>query len=89
MDVLQTVGRAITHLPETFHPHRQIKKVYEQRRQMIETGARGAEGGEGALVFGRAGPLPGAGSWGGVVLGRLASAVAVCSLASARRPRQL
>lgn len=38
MDVLKSVGQAITSLPEQFTPHRQIKKVYEQRRHMIESG---------------------------------------------------
>eukprot|EP00775_Hariotina_reticulata_P006514 gene6515-6741_t len=38
IDILKSVGKAITALPEHFTPHRQIKKVYEQRRQMIETG---------------------------------------------------
>jgi len=41
IDILKSVGQAITALPEDFTPHRQIKKVYEQRRQMIETGAKG------------------------------------------------
>lgn len=38
MDVLKSVGDAITRLPEDFTPHRQIKKVYEARRAMIESG---------------------------------------------------
>lgn len=29
---------AITQLPDSLTPHRQIKKIYEQRRAMIETG---------------------------------------------------
>lgn len=29
---------AITHLPEDFAAHKQIKKVYEARRAMIESG---------------------------------------------------
>lgn len=37
-ELLMSVGEAITQLPATFTPHRQIKKVYEQRRKMIETG---------------------------------------------------
>ncbi|MEW5306228.1 MAG: hypothetical protein WDW36_008709 [Sanguina aurantia] len=37
-DLLKTVGVAITDLPTTFTAHKQIKKVYEQRRAMIETG---------------------------------------------------
>lgn len=38
-ELLRTTGHAITALPEDFTPHRQIKKVYEQRRAMIESGA--------------------------------------------------
>lgn len=38
MDLLKTVGAAVTALPEGFSAHRQIRKVYEARRQMIETG---------------------------------------------------
>eukprot|EP00877_Chromochloris_zofingiensis_P000629 jgi/Chrzof1/10567/Cz05g03220.t1_OGD[v5.2] len=38
MDLLKSLGMAITELPQTFTPHRQIKKVYEQRRHMIESG---------------------------------------------------
>jgi 2-oxoglutarate dehydrogenase E1 component len=45
MDVLKTVGAAITHLPEGFNAHRQIRKVYESRRAMIATGEGGREGG--------------------------------------------
>lgn len=37
-DILKSVGKAFTALPEDFTPHRQIKKVYEQRRAMIESG---------------------------------------------------
>ncbi|CAI0443075.1 unnamed protein product [Linum tenue] len=37
-EILKTVGKAITSLPETFKPHRAVKKVYDQRAQMIETG---------------------------------------------------
>jgi 2-oxoglutarate dehydrogenase E1 component len=39
--LLKSVGEAITKLPEDFTPHRQIKKIYEARRDMIETGKRG------------------------------------------------
>lgn len=35
-DMLLEVGKAITTLPADFTPHRQIKKVYETRRAMIE-----------------------------------------------------
>ncbi|CAM8909347.1 unnamed protein product [Rhodiola kirilowii] len=37
-DILKTVGKAITTLPDTFKPHRAVKKIYDQRNQMIETG---------------------------------------------------
>jgi 2-oxoglutarate dehydrogenase complex dehydrogenase (E1) component-like enzyme len=37
-EILKSVGKAFTALPEDFTPHRQIKKVYEQRRAMIESG---------------------------------------------------
>jgi 2-oxoglutarate dehydrogenase E1 component len=36
--VLKSVGEAITQLPAGFTPHRQIKKIYEARKEMIETG---------------------------------------------------
>lgn len=35
---MKNVGKVVTHLPENFKPHRAVKKVYEQRAQMIETG---------------------------------------------------
>ena len=37
-EILKNVGKAITHFPDNFKPHRAVKKVYEQRAQMIETG---------------------------------------------------
>ena len=37
-EILKNVGKAITTLPDHFKPHRAVKKVYEQRAQMIETG---------------------------------------------------
>ncbi|CAB4301112.1 unnamed protein product [Prunus armeniaca] len=37
-EILKSVGKAVTALPETFKPHRAVKKNYEQRAQMIETG---------------------------------------------------
>lgn len=37
-EILKNVGKAITSLPETFKPHRAVKRVYDQRAQMIETG---------------------------------------------------
>ena len=41
MDILNQVGVAITELPPSFSPHRQIKKVYEGRRAMIDSGGVG------------------------------------------------
>lgn len=35
-DSLEWVGRAISTLPSDFAPHKQIQKVYDQRRRMIE-----------------------------------------------------
>lgn len=37
-EILKNVGKAVTTLPDNFKPHRGVKKVYEQRAQMIETG---------------------------------------------------
>ncbi|KAI9128126.1 hypothetical protein K1719_001119 [Acacia pycnantha] len=37
-EILKTVGKAITALPENFTAHRAVKKIYETREQMIETG---------------------------------------------------
>lgn len=37
-EILKNVGKAITSLPETFKPHRAVKRNYDQRAQMIETG---------------------------------------------------
>lgn len=37
-EILKNVGKTITSLPETFKPHRAVKRVYDQRAQMIETG---------------------------------------------------
>uniref|UniRef100_A0A7N0SV57 2-oxoglutarate dehydrogenase, mitochondrial n=2 Tax=Kalanchoe fedtschenkoi TaxID=63787 RepID=A0A7N0SV57_KALFE len=37
-EILKNVGKAISTLPENFKPHRAVKKIYEQRAQMIETG---------------------------------------------------
>lgn len=36
-EILKNVGKAITSLPETFKPHRAVKRIYDQRAQMIET----------------------------------------------------
>ena len=38
MNILKQVGVFVTELPSTFTPHKQIKKVYELRRAMIESG---------------------------------------------------
>jgi 2-oxoglutarate dehydrogenase complex dehydrogenase (E1) component-like enzyme len=38
MDILKQIGLAITELPPTFAAHKMIKKVYDSRRQMIESG---------------------------------------------------
>ncbi|KAG9453077.1 hypothetical protein H6P81_005981 [Aristolochia fimbriata] len=37
-EILKNVGKAITALPENFKPHKGVKRIYEQRAQMIETG---------------------------------------------------
>eukprot|EP01018_Ginkgo_biloba_P020671 Gb_03657 [translate_table: standard] len=37
-EILKNVGKAITALPETFKPHRAIKRIFDLRAQMIETG---------------------------------------------------
>jgi 2-oxoglutarate dehydrogenase E1 component len=37
-DLLKSVGKAITTLPDTFTPHRAIKRVFDTRAAMIETG---------------------------------------------------
>lgn len=37
-EILKSVGKAITTLPENFKAHRAVKKIFEQRAQMIETG---------------------------------------------------
>ena len=38
MELLKEVGTAITTIPENFTPHRQIAKVYEARRNMVQSG---------------------------------------------------
>ena len=38
MDILKQVGMAATAIPESFTPHRVVKRVYDARRKMIETG---------------------------------------------------
>ncbi|KAK9741391.1 hypothetical protein RND81_03G102100 [Saponaria officinalis] len=37
-DIVRTVGKAISTLPENLKAHRVVKKIYEQRHKMIETG---------------------------------------------------
>ena len=46
------MGLAITELPEQFQSHRRLKKVYEDRRKMIETGENVDWGMAEALAFG-------------------------------------
>ncbi len=46
------VGYAITKMPEGFHLHKGVKRVYDQRRQMIETGEGVDWGMAEALAFG-------------------------------------
>ncbi|GMN57272.1 hypothetical protein TIFTF001_026374 [Ficus carica] len=37
-EILKSVGKAITSLPDNFKPHSTVKRAYLQRAQMIETG---------------------------------------------------
>ncbi|KAH9603701.1 hypothetical protein KSS87_007452 [Heliosperma pusillum] len=37
-EILKNVGKAITSIPETFKPHKAVKRIYDNRAQMIETG---------------------------------------------------
>ncbi|KAM7492068.1 hypothetical protein LguiA_034989 [Lonicera macranthoides] len=37
-EILKNVGKAITTLPDTFKPHRAVKKIFSERSKMIETG---------------------------------------------------
>ena len=46
------MGYAITKMPEGFHLHKGVKRVYDQRRQMIETGEGIDWGMAEALAFG-------------------------------------
>lgn len=50
--VLCQVGYAITKIPEDFTLHKGVKRVYEQRRQMIESGEGVDWGTAEALAFG-------------------------------------
>lgn len=38
MELLKQLGMAVTTLPDSFQAHKQIRKVYEGRRAMIESG---------------------------------------------------
>ena len=46
------VGYAITKMPEGFHLHKGVKRVYDQRRQMVESGEGVDWGMAEALAFG-------------------------------------
>ncbi len=46
------VGYAITKMPEGFHLHKGVKRVYDQRRQMVESGEGIDWGMAEALAFG-------------------------------------
>ena len=46
------VGYALTNVPEGFTLHKGVKRVYEQRRQMIDTGEGIDWGTAEALAFG-------------------------------------
>jgi 2-oxoglutarate dehydrogenase E1 component len=37
-EILKRVGEAMTTLPKNFKPHRAVKKIFDLRHQMIETG---------------------------------------------------
>ncbi|XP_059310343.1 uncharacterized protein LOC132061579 [Lycium ferocissimum] len=37
-EILKDVGKAITTLPEDFKPHRAVKRIFDDRKKMIETG---------------------------------------------------
>ncbi|KAI3434698.1 hypothetical protein D9Q98_002760 [Chlorella vulgaris] len=52
IELLKEVGEAITRLPEDFTPHRQIAKVYEARKAMVESGQGIDWGMAEALAFG-------------------------------------
>ena len=46
------MGYAITKIPEDFHLHKGVKRVYDQRRNMIESGEGIDWGTAEALAFG-------------------------------------
>ena len=52
MHAARQVGYAITTAPEDFHMHRGVKRVYEQRRGMIDSGEGIDWGMAEALAFG-------------------------------------
>ena len=52
MEVLKDVGEAITTIPDDFKPHRQVKRVYDQRKAMITSGEGIDWGMAEALAFG-------------------------------------
>ena len=52
MEVLKDVGMAITTMPEDFKPHKQVKRVYDQRKAMVESGEGVDWGMAEALAFG-------------------------------------
>nr|GMD59017.1 2-oxoglutarate dehydrogenase, mitochondrial-like [Ipomoea batatas] len=37
-EILKNVGKSITTLPENFKPHRAVKRIFDDRNKMIETG---------------------------------------------------
>lgn len=37
-EILKDVGKAITSLPDDFKPHRAVKRIFDDRKKMIETG---------------------------------------------------
>ena len=49
---MRQVGYAITTVPEDFHMHRGVKRVYEQRRNMVDSGEGIDWGMAEALAFG-------------------------------------
>ena len=51
-DALKEVGSAVTQIPADFNIHPQIKKIYDARRQSIETGEGIDYGTAEALAFG-------------------------------------
>lgn len=52
MELLRSVGDAITTLPPEFHAHKMIRKIYDNRHQMITSGEGIDWGTAEALAFG-------------------------------------